>query len=64
MKNTILFLIPILLGISQVSAETGSINVAPVAMDDVAITNEDVPVTINVYKPQHHFIKILLLQFL
>lgn len=48
MKNILLFLIPIILGISQVSAETGATNVAPVAIDDVAITNEDVPVIVNV----------------
>lgn len=49
MKNKVLlFLIPIIIGLSNVSAETGTINVAPVAIDDLATTNEDTSLTINV----------------
>jgi hypothetical protein len=58
MKNIILlFVLPIIIGISNVSADetgtgsndtgTGTINTSPVAVDDVATTNEDTSVEID-----------------
>ena len=43
-KLILLFMIPMLVGISQVSAETGAV----IAVDDTAITNEDVAVEVDV----------------
>ena len=58
MKNFILLLIlPIFIGFSNVSADetgtgsndtgTGTVNSSPVAVDDIAVTNEDFPVEID-----------------
>lgn len=46
-KIMLLFLIPIMIGVWNVSA-SGTLNVAPVAVDDTAVTNEDVAVLVNV----------------